>query len=160
MQPVSACGHPRVLVGAMAPPLRKPSAPAMHHTTTNKHHTTNMLLRSGNVTGVVHASFSLDGETWFAGLYCPAVDWNGFPVPSFTRDVWEQLLEHIADINRASGHHFHHAVLADGTFHLFDRAPDVYDDPAVPDVVAEPFDIGGHKNLYCDGGGWTWEVDA
>ena len=79
-------------------PLRKPSAPAMHHTTNNKHHTTNMLLRSGNVTGVVHASFSLDGETWFAGLYYPAVDWNGFPVPSFTRDVWEQLLEHIADI--------------------------------------------------------------
>ena len=41
-------------------PLRKPSAPAMHHTTNNKHHTTNMLLRSGNVTGLVHASFSLE----------------------------------------------------------------------------------------------------
>ena len=116
-----------------------------------------MLLRSGNVTGFVHAAFSLDdGETWFDGLYSPDVDWNGFPVPSFTRDVWEQLLEHIAD----NSPDFHHAVLADGTFHLFDRAPDVYDDPAVPDVVAEPYDIGGHKNLYCDGGGWTWEVDA
>ena len=118
------------------------------------------------VTGFVHAAFSLDGETWFDGLYSPDVDWNGFPVPTFTRDVWEQLLEHIADINRASGHHFRHAVLADGTFHLFDCAPKVYDDPAVPDIVAG---IVGHGRVigwrassddFIHGGGWTWEVDA
>jgi hypothetical protein len=33
-----------------------------------------MLLRSGNVTGLVHVAFSLDGETWFDGLYSPDVD--------------------------------------------------------------------------------------
>ena len=32
---MSAHGCPRVPVGAMALPLRKPSAPAMHHTTNN-----------------------------------------------------------------------------------------------------------------------------
>ena len=112
-----------------------------------------MLLRSGNVTGLVHAAFSLDGETWFAGLYCPDVDWNGFPVPAFTRDVWEQLLEHLADTIPD----FHHAVLADGTFHLFAYYHTGLEDE--PDIVAEPFDIGGHKNLYTLGG-CTWEVDA
>ena len=45
-----------------------------------------MLLRSGNVTGLVHAAFSLDGETWFAGLYCPDVDWNGFWVLLCVKD--------------------------------------------------------------------------
>ena len=44
---------------------------APHH---QQQATTNMLLRSGNVTGLVHVAFSLDGETWFDGLYSPDVD--------------------------------------------------------------------------------------